>query len=56
MMSPHSGDILSRVILQSDTFLSVSYHPVTADQAGRMAGRLQAQSKAGDGADLGGTV
>ena len=43
MMSPASRDLLSRVIIQSDTFLSVSYHPVTADQAGRMAARLQSQ-------------
>ena len=52
MMSPHSGDILSRVILQSDTFLSVSYHPLTADQAGRMAGRLQAQLGCSEDMDL----
>ena len=40
MMSPHSGDILSRVILQSDTFLSVSYHPMTATEAKGMSDRL----------------
>ena len=43
MMSPSSRDLLSRVIIQSDTFLSVSYHPVTAEQAGRMAVLLQSQ-------------
>ena len=43
MMSPFSRDLLHRVILQSDTFLSVSYHPMTAEQAGRMADRLTSQ-------------
>ena len=52
MMSPFSRDLLHRVILQSDTFLSVSYHPVTADQASRMAGRLQTQLGCSEDMDL----
>ena len=40
MMSPAVSDLLQRVIIQSDSFLSESYHPMTADQAQRMAGRL----------------
>jgi len=40
MFSPASRDLLNRVILQSDTFLSVSYHPMTASEAQRIADRL----------------
>ena len=40
MFSPAFRDHLSRVILQSDTFLSVSYHPMTATEAKGMSDRL----------------
>ena len=43
MFSPAARDHLSRVILQSDTFLSVSYHPLTASEAQVMAGLLSSQ-------------
>ena len=43
MMSPDIRDLLNRVIIQSDSFMSDSYHPMTADQAQRMAGKLSTQ-------------
>ena len=43
MMSPDIRDLLNRVIIQSDSFMSESYHPMTADQALRMADRLSSQ-------------
>ena len=43
MMSPAVRDLLSRVIIQSDSFMSESYHPMAADQAHRMAARLSSQ-------------
>ena len=43
MFSQASRDLLNRVILQSDTFLSVSYHPMTASEAQRIAGKLSSQ-------------
>ena len=43
MMSPAIRDLLTRVIIQSDSFMSESYHPMTADEAERMAAKLSSQ-------------
>ena len=43
MMSPDIRDLLNRVIIQSDSFMSVSYHPMEADEAARMADRLSSK-------------
>ena len=52
MMSPFSRDLLNRVIIQSDSFMSVSYHPMTGDQSLRMADRLQSQLGCTPGSSL----